>query len=439
MKKILIGLSAIALMPWTAAAQENESHWSAPLTEHGQPDLQGIWYFGSATPFERPDDLGEQLVYSADEAQELETQLQQRDSLRYQALDADRPAPNSGAAIGIEAEFDYMVSNTELVPVNGEYRTSLIVSPANGKMPVNPDFQDYYTILRGEEHGIYDSVATIGAGERCLIYGLAVPSSFPMPWNAHLQIVQNKDYVVLHSEMIHDARIVRLNQDHRADDFDRWMGDSVGYWEEQTLVVKTANFRPEQSAAGMLPKSEEFFLTEWFTPVSDKELIYRFRIDDAKAFTEPMVVERVIQRVAPDARIYEFACHEGNYSLAYSLIGGRYDDLRAEQRLDEVVNAHLDQHVIEALVGHWTGTVNDTQLSFRFLKGNNGGLHMLLDIPSVAMRDLPLAEVASDGKTLEFLVPVIAARYSATINNDLIEGTWTREDNPRALTLERSQ
>jgi|GEM_PF-78800 len=451
MKTLLIGLSALALMPWAVSAQDNatenaqnnvpesasvsETEWQVPHTEHGQPDLQGIWNFGSATPFERPNDLGDQLVHSEESLEKALQQLQQREVFRQQPLDADRPAPRAGATIGIEAEFDYMVSNTELVPVNGEYRTSLIVSPVDGQMPINEDFEDFYGELRASGHKNYSDIKAMVASERCLIYAVGVPSLYPMPWNAHLQIVQNKDYVVLHSEMIHDARIVKLNQEAASDGFAKWLGDSVGYWEEDTLVVKTRNFRPEQTGGDMLPMSEAFELTEWFTPVSEDEILYRLQANDSKALTEPVIIERIIQRTAPDVRMYEFACHEGNYSLGFSLIGARHDDLNLERMLDEITNSHLDDETIAALEGEWTGEVNGSKLEFRFLKGNNGGLHLLLDLPAAATRDIVLSDVISDGSSLSFSVPSLIATFSGNVGDDSIVGTWTRNENPLPLTL----
>lgn len=438
MNKLLFGLSALVLMPWTTSAQENGQAWQTQRTEFGHPDLQGVWYFGSATPFERPDDLGDKHVYSAEEVAQMETQLQQRDTMRFQPLDSDRPAPEKGVVIGIEAEFDYMVSNTELVPVNGEYRTSLIVDPSDGKLPLRDHWRDYYTRLYDSGVARYDQAEALGASERCLVYALAVPSMFPMPWNPHLQIIQTRDYVVLHTEMIHDARIVRLDEEHFEPGFNTWMGDSVGYWEGETLVVKTVNFRPEQSSS-MLVMSEAFALTEWFTPDGEDQIIYRYTVEDPESYTQPFTVERVISRVAPDQHIYEFACHEGNYSMQFSLMGARHDEVNADRRLnlDNVINAHLDEELIQDLQGHWTGRVNSFLLHFRFVAGNHGGLHAFFDSPAGGVSSLIIEDIAVDSDSFQFSVPAIDAGFTGSFDDGVIEGEWTRQGQKSSLRLTR--
>lgn len=436
MKQILIGLSVLALLPWPSSAQEKPQPSEISRTEYGHPDLQGVWYFGSATPFERPDKLADKAVYSAAEVQEMEAQLRQGDEMRSRPLDADRPAPKEGAVIGIEAEYDYMVSNLGLVPVNGEYRTSLVIDPPDGKIPLRDDWQDYYTRLYDSGVARYDRAEALGSSERCLVYALAVPSMFPMPWNPHLQIVQTRDYVVLHTEMIHDARIVRLDKAHFDHGHATWMGDSVGYWEGDTLVVKTENFRPEQSST-MLVMSAEFSLTEWFTLSGDDEITYRYRVEDSETYTSPFTVERVISRVAPDQRIYEFACHEGNYSLPYSLIGARHDEINAERALDldQVINDHLNEELIERLAGHWSGRANGFTVHLRFLAGNRGGLHAFFDSPASGVSSLILADIEVEGTSFSFSVPAIAASFAGSFADGAIAGDWTREGTTSTLRL----
>lgn len=436
MKQLLIGLSALVLLPWPGSAQEKSQTWEISRTEYGHPDLQGVWYFGSATPFERPDNLADKAVYSAEEVQDMEARLRQGDEMRSRPLDADRSAPAAGAVIGIEAEYDYMVSNLDLVSVNGEYRTSLIIDPPDGKMPLRDDRQDYYTRLYDSGVARYDRAEAMGGAERCLVYALAVPSMFPMPWNPHLQIVQTRDYVVLHTEMIHDARIVRLDKEHFDHGHATWMGDSIGYWDGDTLEVKTKNFRPEQSST-MLVMSDEFTLTEWFTLSSDDEIIYRYRVEDSKSYNRPFTVERTISRVAPDQRIYEFACHEGNYSLPYSLIGARHDEINAKRALDldKVVNEQLADDVIEFLDGHWSGRSNGFTVHLRFLAGNRGGLHAFFDSPASGDSSLLLADIEVQGNSFSFTVPAIAADFTGSFEEGAITGDWTREGTTSTLRL----
>jgi hypothetical protein len=138
--------------------------------------------------------------------------------------------------------------------------------------------------------------------------------------------VQTKHFVVLHTEMFHDARIVRLNGTHPDHGARVWMGDSIGHFEGQTLVVHTINFRPEQSYAAIMPMSEDFELTERFTRVSDNEIVYSFTVVDPRAYTRPFTGECTLKRATPGDRILEFACHEGNYSMTGILAGARKEE-----------------------------------------------------------------------------------------------------------------
>jgi hypothetical protein len=147
---------------------------------------------------------------------------------------------------------------------------------------------------------------------------------YPLPWNANLQIVQNKEHMLLSVEAYPDARIVRLNSQHLDSSIRTWLGDSIGRWEGNTLVVHTTNFRPEQSYAYlMIPMSDEFELTERFTLISRDEIFYSYTVVDPKAYSTPFTAERILKRLRPEVRTYEVACHEGNYSLGGILAGTR--------------------------------------------------------------------------------------------------------------------
>lgn len=300
--------------------------WTLPRTEYGHPDLQGVWYFGTNTPFTRPTELGEQKTYSEEEAKAVEAELLQTNLEQDQPLAADRPAPELGAYIGFEADFNFAIKRHSLTRVNGEYRTSLVIDPPNGQIPVKEGFEDFHDKRKALGIETYDGPEAQDAGERCLTGGLAVPSMYPMPWNANLQIVQNENYVMIMTEMNHDARVIKLSGNRGNTDFAYWMGDSIGFWEDDTLVIHTINFRPEQSNF-LLSMSEEFELTERLTPVSDDEIIYSFTVVDPLAYSQPFTVERTITRRAADTHIYEVACHEGNYSMTGVLAGARREEM----------------------------------------------------------------------------------------------------------------
>ncbi len=309
-----------------------QPEWVMPRTEHGHPDLQGTWWFGSRTPLQRPANLGEQRSYTAEEVARLEQRMAQRNADLMAPLAPDRSAPEQGAMIRQEADDNFLAhfQEPEIVPVAGEYRTSVIVDPPNGRIPRRGNFQDFYQ--RREATGLTATDGPEGQplSGRCIMFGSAVPSLTPIMMNPNLQIVQNNDYVMIMTEMVHDARIIRLNDEHFDNGVRNWMGDSVGYWEDNTLVVHTRDFRPEQSSMRGFVMSEEFETIERYTLVSDSQIHYAFTVIDPQAYSQPVHGERMLTRNHAEDRIYEFACHEGNYSLESILRGARRQEVEAQ-------------------------------------------------------------------------------------------------------------
>lgn len=301
------------------------SDWTMPRTEYGHPDFQGTWLFGSTTPFQRRVNLEMKKTYTEEEVVELEHMMQARLDKADVPLDPDRDAPEAGARIGQEADDTFLAHwrKPELVKINGEYRTSVIVDPPNGRLPKRENFKDF--TARRKASGLADTDGPEGQplSGRCIMFGSAVPSLTPIMMNPNLMIVQTEDYVMIMTEMINDARIIRLDAEHFDDGVRNWMGDSVGKWEDDTLVVRSKNFRPEQSSSRSVTLSEDFELEERYTLVGDNEILYSFTFVDPQAYTQPVTGERILSRNSPDDRIYEFACHEGNYSLSGILAGAR--------------------------------------------------------------------------------------------------------------------
>ena len=299
---------------------------AAVSTAHpAPPDLQGTWDFGTKTPFQRPAELGAKRAYTEQEARELERKAREENRKMDAPVDLSKDAPVAGARVGEEADVPSMDRRSELTRVNGEYRTSIVIDPPNGQVPKRKEFADYFARLAARGAGQADGPETLLTPTRCL-NPFPVPSIFPMVWSALLQIVQTNGYVVLHTEMNHDARIVRLNDTHRNHGAPLWMGDSIGHYEGNTLVVHTIDFRPEQSWASIMPMSEDFELTERFTRVSEDEIVYGFTVVDPKAYMQPFTGERTLKRAPTRDRILEFACHEGNYSMAGILSGAREEE-----------------------------------------------------------------------------------------------------------------
>ncbi len=316
----------------STAAASSADEWALPRTEFGQPDFQGTWHFGSRTPMQRPAALGTQQAYTQDEVARREAGM--RAGLVELAADLDpaRGAPEAGAVIRQEADDNFLAHYLDpvIVPVDGEHRTSVIIDPPNGRVPLRPDFKDYFAQQRALGLTETDGPEGQPLNGRCIMFGGAVPSLSPIMMNANMIIVQTKDYVVITVEMIHDARIIPLKESSSNNDVPRWMGESVGHWDGDTLVVRTKNFRPEQSHPMFMPMSDVFELEEKYTLTGQDTLRYEFTAIDEKAFSQPVTGVRTITRNAPEEQVYEFACHEGNYSLAAILRGARRQEVEAE-------------------------------------------------------------------------------------------------------------
>jgi len=317
-----------------ATQDEVNPDWLMPRTEHGHPNFQGTWFFGSRTPLQRPKELGTQTTYTEQEVRALEQRMQMRLDNQAAPLDPSRDAPEKGAVIRQEADDSFLAHYLKPVvtPIAGQYRTSVIVDPPNGRIPpMREEFEDFYAKRRELGLGAADGPEGQPLSGRCLIFGAAIPNLTPMMMNPNLQIVQNQDYVMVMTEMVHDARIIRLGDEHHEDGVARWMGDSVGYWDGDTLVVQTQGFRPEQSTSRMgFRVSEDFEVTERYTLTSDDTIHYAFTIMDEQAYGRPISGERTLTRNPPEERLYDFECHEGNYSLAAILRGARMEEVQAE-------------------------------------------------------------------------------------------------------------
>jgi hypothetical protein len=272
-RAILIGLIVMVL---PAHAQT----YLAPRTTLGQPDLQGDWTNETSTRLERAPELGDRLVMTPEEAAAGDKGSKFRPAMR----------------------------------VNGEPRTSFITDPPNGRVPpmkagAEPDAR-WYTLKPGEQ--ITDGPELQGIDDRCLlpIGFLAGPVMLPLPNNSNYQIIQTADAVVIFVEMIHDVRIVRLNGRHRTDGIRPWLGDSIGRWEGDTLVVETTGFRPEQIFRGSW---EHLKVTERFSRMGDTRLLYRFMVEDPTKWDKPWSAEYEFR---PSSMLLdEYACWEGEAML----------------------------------------------------------------------------------------------------------------------------
>lgn len=304
----------------TATAAENAD---IPRTGIGQPDLQGVWYYGTSTPIERPERFGIQQSYTADEALELLSSLEESNRENAEPLSGSRSAPSAGGAIAQNADHNFATLRTNPVKIDDQYRTSQIISPENGRFPYKDGGMDMFQKWQNQGHGAFDGPEIRPASERC-----AGPNGGPMApmvswfYNANMQIVQTEDYVMVLAEMNHDARIISLSEPHSDNVHAKWMGNSFGHWEGDVLIVETTDFRPEQSWFQFL-MSEKLKVTERFELVSADEIRYSYTFTDPELYTDAVTVEKNITRRSDGEQIFEYACHEGNYSMASILAGAR--------------------------------------------------------------------------------------------------------------------
>jgi hypothetical protein len=308
--------------------------YTPPKTANGQPDLQGVWGYATITPLERPTDLADKAVLSDQEARELE-----RQTAVTQDRDRRDNGPGGGRASDGRTDLDRAYNEfwwDKGSKVVGTRQTSLIVDPSDGKLPpLTAEGKVRAEARRGlatnnarEEGGIgrgFDSYETRPLGERCILWRTAGPPMLPGPYNNNVQIFQTPDYVVIFNEMVHEHRIVPLDgRAHVSTGVRQLMGDSRGHFEGNTLVVETTNFDGKAAFQGA---SDKMQLVERFTRVAADTVMYEFTVSDPTTFAKAWTA-RYPMTHNPEP-IYEYACHEGNYSLATILAGARTQEKAA--------------------------------------------------------------------------------------------------------------
>jgi hypothetical protein len=291
-----------------------------PRTADGHPDLQGVWTNVTLTPMERPAAFAGKLNLSDAEAAVFENKSNDEVKAADGKADADfHRRAGSGETGGYNALF--IDRGSEMARVDGVKRSSLIIDPPDGKMPpMTPEARQRLTAMR---RGGTDSVKDRPLSERCLMsFGSSSgPPMLPVLYNNNYEIVQTPDAVVILVEMIHDARIIRMNAQHAPENMRQWLGDSIGHWDGDTLVVDTTNFNEQVSFRG---SSKNLHVIERFSRPDGKTLLYRATVEDPTTFTKSFTLEYPF--VATAGPIYEYACHEGNYSIVDILGGARKAD-----------------------------------------------------------------------------------------------------------------
>ena len=327
--------------PISLSFGQTADDYVAPRTEWDQPDLQGIWNFNSNTPMQRPDRFGTQEFLTPEEAEQDRLRQEERRiaaDAREAELVVNPVAPPAGASsTGGYNNFWY-----ETASIGENVRTSLIVYPRNGRLPARVEGSaEHIANLGPDVEGERPVIALFGGigkdgpedrglSERCLIGFNAGPPLAGGGYNANVQIFQNRDHAVIMTEMVHDARIVPLDdRDAIDDDIRLWSGDSRGYWDGDTLVVVTKNFTDLIPSFSRYGNAKDKTLTERFTRVNAVTIDYEWTLEDPSTFTDKITAIMPITKVA--GQLYEYGCHEGNYGMINILRGERMNELRAAE------------------------------------------------------------------------------------------------------------
>ena len=320
-------LAAGVLAPGAASAQPAEAGDAAPRTAWGAPDLNGVWDFRTLTPFERPEALADQAVFTPEEAAQFEA-----DRLAAFAVRDDQEPAD---VVGNYNQFWFDPGNR----VSETRQTSLVTDPPDGRVPpLSADAAARREAQQAVRAGVNRHSPTPGGwvddlgpgmfAVRCILGFNTGPPMTPGGYNQNLQVFQTEDHVVLLNEMVHSSRVIPLDGRPRLDDgLRQWMGDSRGRWEGDTLVVETTNFLRETSFRGGVTTAD-LHLVERFTRVSEGTLMYQVTVNDPNAWDRPWSYQ--IPMVKNDQPLFEYACHEGNYGLYNILAGAVVQEIEAE-------------------------------------------------------------------------------------------------------------
>jgi hypothetical protein len=309
--RAILALGVLVLSHAAAVAQT----FTIARTPDGHPDFQGIWANDTVTPLERPKRFADKEVLSEQEAIDYEKDVVGRWRDKF----GDLEVTTSGELDDIWQEYGKVVPGR---------RTSLIVDPIDGRIPaLTPQAQARANALADamKMHQADDPESRTLV-ERCLV-GTSGPPMMPPVYNANLQIVQTSYYLLIVNEMIHDVRIVRMAAEHTASKLRHWLGDSIGRWDGDTLVVETNNFTNKTRFSG---SGEDLRVIERFTHTSPDMIRYEFTIDDTSSFTRAW--SGMLWMTRTDTPMYEYACHEGNYGMIGILRGARAAEAQGEKR-----------------------------------------------------------------------------------------------------------
>ena len=323
---------AVGLLFGLTFATAQSTDYQAPRTADGQPDFEGFWTNASYTPLQRPEGVAEEF-YTQEEVATMQARAAERETAQT--------VPGTTADVHYD-NSQFGLTRSQSTHTTG-LRTSLIFDPRDGRIPPLTAEGQRIVAQREEEAllkgGRFAAAENNQLDDRCIAMSGSGPPMIDSGYNSNYQIVQNRDYVMILVEMIHDVRIIPLDGREQADDKIRqWMGTSRAHWEGDTLVVETANLNdkkpfPFQPDAVIRPtyygSTENMRVTERFTRVDDETIAYQFTVDDESMWTRPWSAELPMKETT--GPLFEHACHEGNYGLTNTLVGARLEEQEAAE------------------------------------------------------------------------------------------------------------
>ena len=336
MTHVLALLAGLSLLSTASALAD------VPRTADGKPDFTGVYDTGTLTPLNRPKEFGNKRFMTPEEAELLTKGVLSRFEFANKESDPNRGAPVKGGdgnhafgAGGVGGYNSFWIDpGSDTFMIDGKFRTSIIYSPENGRQPamtpaaMKRRAMNYASFayendgtaswLAHEGPGPFDGPESLAPSERCLISFSPTVPSLPSLYNNFKRIVQTEDHIMILQEMVHDARIVRMNGTHGPEGERKWLGDSIGRWDGDTLVIETRNFRPIN---GLVGADEHLHVIERMTLQEDGHVLYDFTVNNPSVWAEPWSGEYVWK--PSDGKVYEYACHEGNYAMEGILKGAR--------------------------------------------------------------------------------------------------------------------
>jgi hypothetical protein len=330
MSALVLSIVPLAGQATTAASKAKTAAAAVPRTPDGHPDLQGVWTNNSLTPLQRPKDVAGKEFYT--EAELADIQKKQRERLALDDVEGE-PAANHSGIPGAPAEnvhYDHAQFGLDWLQtrVAWNLRTSLIVGPEGTIPPLTPAARDRIASRQAREKGHeLDGPENRPLGARCLARENVGPPLLPTRYNSNLQIVQGPGYVAIETEEIHDVRVIPTDgRPHISKNIRQWMGDSVGHWEGDTLVVDTTNFTDQTPFRG----AQNLHVVERIRRADDETILYQFTVEDPGMWTKPWSGEVPIKKI--QGQLYEYACHEANYGLENTLRGARVAEAEAAKK-----------------------------------------------------------------------------------------------------------